>query len=342
MSKTVRDFPALQGHGLSQGLAADQAEAIAARFAIALSPEIVALAKDGGKGAVHKQFVPDPQELVLAPDELADPIGDETHSPVPGIVHRYPDRVLLNALYTCAVYCRYCFRRETVSHRKPLTSAELDRAFAYIESHPAIWEVILSGGDPLLLSPRRLRAIRDRLERIDHVEIVRIHTRIPLVAPERVTDALLDSLGGTKPCYVVLHCNHEDELTDAVRAAIVRLADRGFPLLSQSVLLAGVNDDVETLERLFRALVRNRVRPYYLHHPDKARGTAHFRVPVARGQALMRALRRAGVRALPADLRAGYPRRTRQGAALTPGYLEREGQESSVCDPRGMRHAYSD
>jgi len=231
-------------------------------------------------------------ELVVTPEERADPIGDERLSPVKGIVHRYPDRVLLKPLHTCPVYCRFCFRREQVGPRgKGLSTAELAAALAYISARPEIWEVIVTGGDPFLLSPRRLSTIVRALDEIEHVQVIRFHTRVPVVDPARVDARLVAALGSEKALYVAIHANHPRELTPEFRAACRRLAKAGIPLLAQSVLLKGVNDDAAVLETLFRGLVAARVKPYYLHHPDLARGTGHFRVTLREGQALMRRLR---------------------------------------------------
>jgi len=224
---------------------------------------------------------------------MADPIGDSTHSPVEGIVHRYPDRVLLKLVNVCAVYCRFCFRRETVGPQgNTLAPAALARAFDYITAHPEIWEVVLTGGDPLLLSPRQLRHACARLAAIAHVKVVRIHTRMPVADPERVTATRVRALkSGGKATYVVLHANHPRELTPAARDACARLVDAGIPMLSQSVLLRGVNDDPHVLGELLRAFVECRVKPYYLHHADLAPGTSHLRTTIEDGQALMRAVR---------------------------------------------------
>jgi lysine 2,3-aminomutase len=243
---------------------------------------------------IARQFVPSAEELIASPGEDGDPIGDAAHSPVEGIVHRYPDRVLLKPTHTCAVYCRFCFRREMVGPEglSNLTPAQLDAAFAYITQRPEIWEVIVTGGDPLVLSPRRLSDLMDRLEAIAHVKIVRFHTRVPAVDPEAVTDELVAALkGSTKVVYVALHANHARELTPAARAACARIIDAGIPMVSQTVLLRGVNDAPESLAALMRAFVETRIKPYYLHHGDLAPGTAHLRTTVAEGQAIMRALR---------------------------------------------------
>ncbi|MFN5570311.1 MAG: lysine-2,3-aminomutase-like protein, partial [Bradyrhizobium sp.] len=243
---------------------------------------------------IARQFVPSADELKAHPGERGDPIGDDAHAPVPGIVHRYPDRVLLKLVHVCAVYCRFCFRREMVGPGKDnaLSEEAYRAALAYIRSHGEIWEVILTGGDPLMLSPRRLKEIMADLAAIDHVRIIRIHTRLPVADPQRITAALVDALKVQGAAtWVALHANHPRELNAAVRSACARLIDAGIPLVSQSVLLRGVNDDVATLEALMRAFVETRIKPYYLHHGDLAPGTAHLRTTLEHGQSLLRALR---------------------------------------------------
>ncbi len=243
--------------------------------------------------AVQKQYEYDPREAEVKSYELADPIGDDAHSPVQGIVHRYPDRVLFKITDTCAVYCRFCFRKEMVGKGAGVLRGDaLESAFKYIESHKNIREVILSGGDPLTLSPRRLKELLSRLDAFEHIDNLRIHTRAPLAAPERVSRDLCRVFQDLqKPLYIVLHVNHADELTDDVTAALKKLHQSGAVLLSQSVLLKDINDNAQALETLCRALIRNRVKPYYLHHLDPAPGTSHFRVSIEEGQELMRALR---------------------------------------------------
>ncbi len=267
---------------------------VAARYAVAITPAMDALIDPTDPhDPIAAQFEPDARELITQADELSDPIGDDPHTVLKGVVHRYPDRVLLKLVHVCPVYCRFCFRREMVGPQGDgtLTSAELDAAIAYIEAHPEIWEVIFTGGDPFLLSARRAREITQRLAAIPHVKVLRWHTRIPAVDPLRVTPDLVEAIRAEDVAtYVVLHANHPRELTREARAAIARLVDAGVPMLSQSVLLKGVNDDVETLEALMRALVEARVRPYYLHHLDKAPGTSHFRCSVERGQELVQQL----------------------------------------------------
>jgi lysine 2,3-aminomutase len=265
------------------------------RYAMGLSRPLAALINpDDPDDPIARQFIPDPAELVVLPEESADPIGDAAHSPVEGIVHRYPDRVLLKLLHICPVYCRFCFRRETVGPGSAthLSADALDQAFAYIAARKEIFEVILTGGDPLVLSLRRLADIVTRLAAIEHVAIIRIHTRVPVAEPALVTDALAELLRDCgKTVYVAVHANHPRELTDAARGACARFVDAGIPMLSQTVLLRGVNDNVEVLADLMRGFVKARITPYYLHHADLARGTSHFRVPIAEGRALVRALR---------------------------------------------------
>jgi lysine 2,3-aminomutase len=268
---------------------------VAARYAVAITPAMEALIdRSDPADPIALQFMPDVRELVTRADESPDPIADKAHTPVKGVVHRHADRVLLKPLHICPVYCRFCFRREMVGPdgEGALTGAELDRAIAYIERRPEIWEVILTGGDPFLLSARRARELTQRLAEIAHVRVIRWHTRVPAVEPGRVTPEFVDAIKASGAAiYVVLHANHPRELTAAAGEAISRLVDSGVPVLSQSVLLKGVNDDIGTLEALMRAFVAARVKPYYLHQLDKAPGTSHFRVSLERGRMLMRELR---------------------------------------------------
>lgn len=286
---------ALAEAGLIGAESLPELEKVAARYAVALTPALAALIDPSDPNdPIARQFLPDARELIASPGESADPIGDTAHSPVEGIVHRYPDRVLLKVVHACAVYCRFCFRREMVGPGGlgALSPRALDRALAYIADRPAIWEVILTGGDPLVLSPRRLKALVRRLAQIDHVKVIRIHTRLPVADPTAITDALVDALKVPgKAVYVALHANHPREMTPAARAACARIVDAGLPMVSQSVLLKGVNDDADTLAALMRAFVETRIKPYYLHHGDLAPGTSHLRTSIAEGQTLMRALR---------------------------------------------------
>jgi lysine 2,3-aminomutase len=318
-------------------------EPVAERYAIAVSPAMAALIdRSDPHDPIARQFVPDAAELAVLPEERRDPIGDLAHSPVEGIVHRYPDRVLLKAVHVCPVYCRFCFRREMVGPQGlgTLSPEAMDAAFAYIAAHPEIWEVILTGGDPLVLSPRRLDEIMGRLEAIVHVKIVRFHTRVPVVEPERIDDALIAALkAGRKTAYVALHANHPRELTEAARAACGRLVDAGIVMISQSVLLKGVNDSPETLAALMRAFVETRIKPYYLHHPDLAPGTGHFRLTIAEGQALVAALRgRISGLCQPTyilDIPGGHGK-----AVIGADTIRESGGRHSVLDFRGGEHVY--
>ena len=293
--QTLRNAAALQARGLIPADRLTELEKVAARYAVALTPAVARLIDPmDANDPIARQFIPDVAELDTGAEERADPIGDNAHSPVEGVVHRYPDRVLLKLVHVCAVYCRFCFRREMVGpgRKHALTTAALDAALAYIRDHPEVWEVILTGGDPLVLSPRRLRTVIRQLSAIEHVKVLRLHTRVPVVDPGRVTAALVGAVRVFgKAAYVVLHVNHARELTGEARAACARLADAGIPLLSQSVLLKGVNDDAQALGDLMRALVECRIKPYYLHHGDLAPGTSHLRTSIEEGRALMRALR---------------------------------------------------
>jgi len=338
--KSLRRLSELGDAGLlgRERLAALQA--VAARYAIAITPAVAGLI-DAANPAdpIGRQFVPDRRELRRQRGETGDPIGDEAFSPVEGIVHRYPDRVLLKLINACAVYCRFCFRRETVGPgRGALSPRALAVALDYIRRTPQIWEVILTGGDPLMLSPRRLAAVIGELGAIDHVKVLRLHTRIPTVAPERISPALIRALRAKdKATFIVLHANHPRELCKAARAACARFIDAGIPMLAQTVLLRGVNDDVATLSTLMRALVECRIKPYYLHHADLAPGTGHFRTTIAQGQQLMRALhgRTSGLcqPAYVLDIPGGYGK-----SPIGPNYLSADG--SLVEDFNGRTHQY--
>ena len=343
MNDGLRSVADLIGAGLVPAGRGAALEPVAARYAIGVTATVAALIdRAAPDDPIARQFVPDPAELQVGPNERADPIGDVAFSPVEGLVHRYPDRVLLKLLHVCPVYCRFCFRRETVGPGGPthLDEAALDAACAYVAARPAIWEVILTGGDPLILSPRRLGDVARRLAAIPHVKILRLHSRVPCVAPERIDMAVIESLRASgKSVYVALHANHPRELGPAARAACARLVEAGIPLVSQTVLLRGINDDVETLSALMRAFVEARVKPYYLHHLDAAPGTERFRVPIEEGLALMRALQgRVSGLCQPRyvlDIPGGFGK-----APLGPAALSAEGDAWSVRDFRGRAHVY--
>lgn len=295
LARTLREPTELVAADLAPATALPALERVAARYAVAITPALVELIdKSDPDDPIARQFVPTAAELEMQPGESADPIGDHPHSPVSGIVHRYPDRVLFKLVHVCAVYCRFCFRREMVGPGKEnaLSDSAYRAAIDYIRGHSEIWEVILTGGDPLMLSPRRLSEIMADLAGIDHVKIIRLHTRVPVADPARISDDMVAALkveGATT--WVALHANYARELARPARAACARLVDAGIPMVSQSVLLRGVNDNVAALSELMRAFVECRIKPYYLHHGDLAPGTSHLRTTLAQGQELMRQLR---------------------------------------------------
>ncbi len=336
---------------VEQGLASPDRladlEAVASRYATALPPAFADLIdKSDSRDPIARQFVPDAAELSVRENESSDPIGDGTHSPVEGIVHRYPDRALLKLVHVCAVYCRFCFRREMVGPGKAnaLSATALSTALDYIRSNKEIWEVILTGGDPLVLSSRRLRAVMKQLAAIEHVKIVRIHTRVPVADPGRISADMVRAMKACKKAvYVAIHVNHARELTQLARVACARIVDAGIPMVSQSVLLSGVNDTPEALGALLRALVECRIKPYYLHHGDLAPGTSHLRTNIETGRALMRAMhgRLSGLcqPVYVLDIPGGFGK-----SPIGPCYLEptRDGAKGfyEVQDFSGRRHGY--
>ncbi len=343
--KTLRSIADLVSAGLAPEEKRPDLNAVAARYAVAITPVMAELIdRQDPADPIARQFVPDAAELVTTPQESADPIGDNAHEVSEGLIHRYPDRVLFKLVSVCPVYCRFCFRRETVGRPAAglLSQSAIDAALGYIRDHHDIWEVILSGGDPLIAAPRRLKAVMRAVSAIDHVKVVRFHSRVPVVAPERVTEDLTAALAASgKTAWLAVHANHPRELTSQARAALKRLADAGLSLVSQTVLLKGVNDDVGTMSALMRGFVEAGVKPYYLHHGDLAPGTAHFRTTIAEGQALMKALRgRLSGLCQPTyvlDIPGGAGK-----APVGPDYLSREDGACLVEDFTGTRHAYDE
>jgi lysine 2,3-aminomutase len=340
--RTLRSTAELQRAGLIGTDAAGGLALVAARYAVAVTPAMAALIDAADPSdSIARQFIPDPAELSVAAEENADPIGDDVHEVAPGLIHRYPDRVLLKLTSLCAVYCRFCFRRETVGQGKGILSpAAIGTALDYVRAHPEVWELIVSGGDPFVASPRRLAVLSADLAPIAHLKTVRFHTRVPVVAPEKITDDLVAAVTASgKATWVAIHANHPRELTPAARAALRRLAMAGVSLVSQTVLLAGVNDDADTLAALMQAFVESGVKPYYLHHADLAPGTAHFRTSIAAGQALMKALRgRLSGLCQPVyvlDIPGGYGK-----VPIGPGYLSAQEGACFVEDFSGAVHAY--
>lgn len=313
-------------------------ERVAARYAVALTPAVVDLIDPHNPNdPIARQYVPSARELETTPDELADPIGDDAYAPVKGIVHRYPDRVLLTPLLHCPVYCRFCFRREKVGgETAALSSEELDRALDYVNTHKEIWEVVVTGGDPLMLPAKRIATLVKALDAIEHVAVIRFHSRVPVSDPARISSAFVRALDCGKAVWIAVHCNHPGELTADAIGACRRLSAAGIPLLGQTVLLKGVNDDAATMESLMRAMVAHRIKPYYLHHPDLAPGTAHFRLGIEEGQRIMRALRgRVSGLCQPQyvlDIPGGHGK-----VPIGPTYLK---DNAEIEDWRGTRHRY--
>jgi lysine 2,3-aminomutase len=288
---TLRTPEALVAAGLLPAAALPAASTVAARYAVAVTPAMAALIT-APDDPIGRQYLPDAAELVTTDDELVDPTADARFTPVKGVVHRYPDRALLKPLLACPVYCRFCFRREVVGPDGGLlTEAELETALDWFAATQAVREVILTGGDPLMLSGRRLAALLGRLAAMPHIELLRIHSRVPVADPGRVTPALATALATAKPLFLCVHANHASEFSEAAGRALARLRAAGIMLLGQSVLLAGVNDSEAALEALFRAMLRHGIKPYYLHQLDPAPGTARFAVPPERGMAMLKALR---------------------------------------------------
>ncbi len=271
------------------GLDLEAMRKVAARFRIRINPYYLSLIKAKGD-PLYRQVVPDLRELEDA-GGLDDPLAEDRNSPVPGLVHRYPDRVLFLVAHECASYCRFCTRKRMVGNRKKMDPRFIEKGLAYIRKHPEIRDVLVSGGDPLLLSDARLDAILRELRAIPHVEIIRIGTRVPCVLPQRVTRRLVNVLKRHHPLFMNVHFNHPDEITPEARRALKLLADAGIPLGTQTVLLKGVNDDPQVMKQLMQKLLTCRVRPYYIFQADLIAGTAHLRTPVAAGLRIIESLR---------------------------------------------------
>ncbi|MEQ1753633.1 MAG: lysine-2,3-aminomutase-like protein [Micropepsaceae bacterium] len=343
-AKTLRSIADLASAQLVTAEQAGTLQPVATKYAIAIPAAIADMIDRGRRNdPIALQYVPDVRELVTNRSENGDPIGDRQHTPVEGIVHRYRDRVLLKVVHVCPVYCRFCFRREMVGpgHEPNLTPQALERALAYIRERGEIAEVILTGGDPFMLASHRVAALTQALAGIPHVQRIRWHTRIPVVEPHRVTAEFVAALKSPKAkTCVALHANHQSEFTPQARRTIALLVDAGVPMLSQSVLLKSVNDDVEVLSDLMRAFVANRIRPYYLHHGDLAPGTSHFRTTISQGKALLGLLRaRASGLALPAyvlDIPGGFSKVNLESEAA----VEVAQGHWRLCDDNGKWHDY--
>jgi len=263
------------------------------QFRMAITPYYLSLVNlDDPHDPIRMQCIPSFNELVTVDEDLVDPLHEDADSPVPGLTHRYPDRALLLITDQCGMYCRHCTRRRFAGqHDKSMPTDQVDKAIAYIAKTPVIRDVLLSGGDPLMLEDDRLEYIIAKLHEIPHVEIIRLGSRLPVVLPQRITDELCAMLKKYHPIWVNTHFNHPDEITPDAIAACEKLADAGIPLGNQSVLLAGVNDCVHVMKELMQKLVKIRVRPYYIYQCDLAQGLTHFRTPVSKGIEIIEALR---------------------------------------------------
>jgi lysine 2,3-aminomutase len=263
------------------------------RLALAVTPYFASLMDPTNPNCpIRRQAIPRIEEIRLSKSEMVDPLGEDTHSPVPGLVHRYPDRVLLLVTDQCAVYCRYCTRRRLVgSSERSITQGNFEEVLKYLKSHRKVRDVLLSGGDPLLLENERLEEMLSRLRALPHIEVLRIGTRVPVTLPQRITGGLVRILKKYHPLMISIHFTHPKEITDQVRRACSELADGGFPLGSQTVLLKGINDKPYIMKKLVQELLKIRVRPYYIYQCDLAMGTEHFRTSVATGIQIMEKLR---------------------------------------------------
>lgn len=266
----------------------DRLQAVTARYPMRINPYYLSLVKAPGD-PIYRQCIPDVREISETAG-VEDPLNEEADSPVPGLTHRYPDRALFLVSSRCAMYCRFCNRKRKVGRSAMVSKASIREGLAYIRGQRKIRDVLLSGGDPLLLNNRDLTEILKALRAISHVEIIRIGTRIPCTLPQRITPQLANILGSFKPLYINTHFNHPDEITAAASTACNRLADAGIPLGCQTVLLKGVNDRPGVIRALMQKLLTIRVRPYYLFQADPARGTSHFWTPIRRGLEIMAAL----------------------------------------------------
>lgn len=316
--------------------------AVPAGLPVGATPYYLSLADpDDPTCPVRMQLVPRPAEARVRPGELADPLGEDGAMPVPGLVHRYPDRVLLLATDRCSVYCRHCTRRRRTGRGAPsITKGAVERAVAYVRAHPEVTEVLVSGGDPLLLPTPRLVEVLRAFRAIPTVEVLRVGTRMPVANPMRVDAALARALRRLAPLFVVTHFNHPKELTAESRRACEALVDAGVPVENQTVLLRRINSSPRILAELFRGLLASRVRPYYLHQMDVAQGTEHLRTPLEEGVRILAALRgRVSGLAIPhyaVDLPGGGGKVT-----LQPDYLvTSNSREAQLRSFKGETYVY--
>ncbi len=345
--RVLRSVEELQHNQLISAEDADALRALTKRYSIAVTPEMAQIIQSApDKDPIAAQFIPRIEEMHVLPQERMDPTGDYPHAPMRALVHRHRDRVLLKPTVACAVYCRFCFRREMIGpNGDTITQEDVDKALRYIAENSEIKEVILTGGDPLVLAPHRLAVIVQQLNMIPHVKWLRIHTRVPVVAPDKINAEMLNALRSVKAITMAVHANHAREFTPKAGAALVRLAHQGIVLLGQSVLLKGVNDTADALADLFETMMQHRIKPYYLHHPDQVTGTSHFRLPFEQGMRLMKAVRArvsgvcmphyvvdipGGVCKIPVTPETVCPDTDRPG---TYGLYDDQGREFSYYDP---------
>lgn len=340
IKKNLRTIDALMQQDLINSADVGALQAVTDDFSLAITAQMHQLIdKHDADDPIAKQFVPSVAELNVAANESVDPIGDDVHKKLKGIVHRYPDRCLFMPVQVCPVYCRFCFRKEKVGEgSESISAVDMEAAFTYIEQHSDIWEVIITGGDPLILKPSMLEKMIQRLNAIEHVAVIRVHTRVPVVDSKRITAEMVQALKCDKAVYVILHANHPKEFTLEAITACAMIIDAGIPMLSQSVLLKDLNDNIEVLSELMRCFIKNRIKPYYLHHCDLARGTQHFRTTIAHGQRLMQQLRgRFSGLCQPTyvlDIPGGHGK-----VPIGPVYWDEAG---NVMDYQGVGHCYSD
>ena len=349
-SKTLRSVTDLQEAGFVPENRVQALQQVADRYTVAVTPAMAELIENHREGMIDPiaaQFIPTEAEMVTLPQEISDPIGDYHHSPLKALVHRHGNRVLLKPTLACAVYCRFCFRREMVGpNGDSISQKDVDDALAYIAENKQIHEVILTGGDPLVLSAARLQSLMQRLHAMPHLRYIRLHTRIPIVQPGKISREVAEGLRGPKPVYMAVHANHAREFTPQAAQALARLADGGIVLLGQSVLLKNINNTLEALADLCETMLQHRVKPYYLHHPDLAIGTSHFRLSLEEGMALMDGLRQrvSGI-AVPQytlDIPAGDGMKI----AISRETVRRAPSEGTgvyiLRDPTGREYRYSD
>ncbi|MGY0395406.1 KamA family radical SAM protein [Fusobacterium sp. SYSU M8D902] len=293
--------------------------------------------------AIKKQFCLDEKEYIISGEEEQDPIGDERYTKCNGVIHRYNDRALFIPRKDCLVQCRFCFRKWKLPEKEAeLTFEEIDVAINYFREHKELWEVILTGGEPLLTSKTKLKYILEKIHEIPHIKVIRIHTRAIIVQPDFIDEEMIKIISKYKPIYLVIHCNHYDEITEEVSLKLNELSDNGIVLLSQSALLKGINDDSKTLEKLFKKLIENRVKPYYLHHCDLVPGTYHFRTSIKEGQEILKKIRGhvSGIcwPTYVLDIPKGFGK-----VPLGPIYYKKDEKGNTIItDYKGNDHKYPD